>query len=191
MHILQAATSLFARKGYNNISMAELAKTTGVAQGTIFYHFNNKETLFLQILEQFANELAETFKAYEQVNSPGNGLEALLKNVEFYFSVAGKMDEQFLLLHRHDAYEIADVSADCRKLLERIYSNIVGFFEKAIRTGQKDGSIVCHSARKTAMIIFTMVDGLVRFNTYSIYEAGALYDDLVSSIQSIVANNAS
>jgi AcrR family transcriptional regulator len=37
--ILQAATRLLAAKGYKEASMAELAKTTGVAQGTIFLPF--------------------------------------------------------------------------------------------------------------------------------------------------------
>jgi hypothetical protein len=38
------------------------------------------------------------------------------------------------------------------------------------------------------MIIFLMVDGLVRFNTYKLYDASALYDDLLSSIHRILVN---
>jgi len=38
------------------------------------------------------------------------------------------------------------------------------------------------------LIIFTMVDGLVRFNTYNLYDAGALYDDLITSINRILMN---
>ena len=186
--ILKAATYLFATKGYNTASMAELAKSTGVAQGTVFYHFNNKETLFLAVLKQFQRELGQAFKDYEQTSRFENGLEALLEKVEFFFIIAGKMEDEFLLLHRHDAYEIAHASVECRELLEQIHADIVGFFEQAIRIGQNDGSIAPHSARNMAMTIFTMVDGLVRFNTYGIYEAGALYEDFISAIRRIVSN---
>jgi len=44
-------------------------------------------------------------------------------------------------------------------------------------------------ARKTALIIFTMVDGLVRFNTYSLYDAGALYKDLIEACRRILQNH--
>jgi len=167
--------------------MAELANLIGVAQGTIFYHFNTKETLFISVLKQFQTQLDNSFKLYEQSSSSANGLEALLKKVEFFLLTAGKMQDEFLLLHRHDAYEIAGVSEKCRKMLERTYSCIVDFFEQAIEIGQKDGSIRSSEARNTAMIIFAMVDGLVRFNTYGIYETGVLYEDFMDSIRKITA----
>ena len=64
--ILQAATRLLAAKGYKEASMAELAKATGVAQGTIFYHYNNKEELFLSILEKFKEDIVAEFTQYLQ-----------------------------------------------------------------------------------------------------------------------------
>ena len=36
------------------------------------------------------------------------------------------------------------------------------------------------------MIIFTMVDGLVRFNTYNLYDAGSLYDEVVQSCRILI-----
>ncbi|MDP3283135.1 MAG: helix-turn-helix domain-containing protein, partial [Desulfobacterales bacterium] len=50
--ILKAAARLFSEKGFKYTSMAELSKVTGAAEGTIFYHFKNKEDLFLSILER-------------------------------------------------------------------------------------------------------------------------------------------
>ena len=179
---------MFARKGYDTASMAELAASTGVAQGTVFYHFHHKETLFLSALKQIQSQLADTFRAYERSANFGNGLEALQNRVEFFFRTAGQMQDEFLLLHRHDAYEIADSSVECRELLEGIYGNIVGFFEQAILTGQKDGSIAELPPRSMAMTIFTMVDGLVRFNSYRIFEAGSLTDQFIGSIRRIAAN---
>jgi AcrR family transcriptional regulator len=53
--IMSVATKLLSLKGYKDTSMAELAKITGVAQGTIFYHYNSKEELFLAISGRLQN----------------------------------------------------------------------------------------------------------------------------------------
>ena len=71
--ILNAATILFAEKGFKDTSMSELSKATGAAEGTIFYHFKNKEELFISILAnlkqeifgEFDRHLAETVKQYQ------------------------------------------------------------------------------------------------------------------------------
>jgi hypothetical protein len=86
-----------------------------------------------------------------------------------------------MLLHHRFPYELAAVNPTCREHLEAIYTCFIELFERAIRMGQEDGSIVKTSARKTAMIIFAMVDGVVRFNTYQLYEAGSLYGELRKS----------
>ena len=67
--ILLTATHLLAVKGYKDASMAELAKSTGVAQGTIFYHYKNKEELFLAILKAFQEDIVEEFSRYRRENS--------------------------------------------------------------------------------------------------------------------------
>ncbi|MFO7688610.1 MAG: TetR/AcrR family transcriptional regulator [Desulfobacterales bacterium] len=186
--IMKVATKLLARKGYKDTSMAELAKITGVAQGTIFYHYNSKEELFLAILEDFKTEILKEFEEYLAQRSFNSGLKMMNEIVGFYLFLAGKMEDRFLLLHRHDAYELARVNPVGRDYLESIYTCFVDIFEKAIVTGQKDGSVAQLPARRTALIIFTMVDGLVRLNTYNLYDAAALYDDLITSISRILMN---
>ncbi|MFZ0610883.1 MAG: TetR/AcrR family transcriptional regulator [Desulfobacterales bacterium] len=188
IQILQVATKLLALKGYRETSMAELAKITGVAQGTIFYHYDTKEALFLAILEEFKSDILNEFEGYLAQRHFTSGLEMMKEVVGFYLYLSGKMEDRFLLLHRHDAYELARVNPVGRDYLESIYNCFVDIFEKAILTGQEDGSIAKLPARRTALIIFTMVDGLVRFNTYNLYDAGALYDDLITSIDRILIN---
>ncbi len=187
--ILQVATKLLALKGYKETSMAELARITGVAQGTIFYHYDTKEALFLAILEEFKSDILNEFEGYLAQRHFNSGLEMMKEVVGFYLYLSGKMEDRFLLLHRHDAYELARVNPVGRDYLESIYNCFVDIFEKAILTGQEDGSIATLPARRTALIIFTMVDGLVRFNTYNLYDAGALYDDLITSIDRILMND--
>ncbi len=44
--ILQAALKLFARQGYDGTTTKDLAKSAGVAEGTLFRHFANKKSDF-------------------------------------------------------------------------------------------------------------------------------------------------
>ena len=189
--ILQAATRLFSEKGFKDTSMADLAKVTGAAQGTIFYHFNTKEELFLSILEELKGNIIEEFERYFSERKFKNGLDMMEGAISFYLYLAGAMEDRFLLLHRHDAYELAQVNSICKGHLEGIYNCLLDIFERAILLGQKDRSIRDMPARKTALIIFTMVDGLVRFNTYNLYDAGALFNDLIESCRRILKSKPS
>ena len=184
--ILETATRLFSLKGFKDTSMAELSKMTGVAQGTIFYHFKNKEELFISILEEFKVSIIDEFERYVGENRFKTGLDMIEGAISFYLYLAGAMEDRFLLLHRHDAYEFAKINSVCREHLESIYNCLTDIFEQAILLGQKDASITDVSVRKTALILFTMVDGIVRFNTYELYDAGTLYDELIISCRKIL-----
>ncbi|PKN24027.1 MAG: TetR/AcrR family transcriptional regulator [Deltaproteobacteria bacterium HGW-Deltaproteobacteria-21] len=189
--ILKAAANLFAERGFNETSMAELAKVTGVAQGTIFYHFNNKEELFLNVLDDFKTSITQEFENHIKEKNFTTGLEKVEGALNFYLYLAGSMEERFRILHRHHAYELARINPVCRVHLESIYSCLVDIFEKAILLGQQDGSIREMDARKAALIIYTMVDGLVRFNTYDLYDGGVLSNELFESCRRILENNKS
>ncbi len=184
--ILQAATGLFSQKGFKDTSMAELSRATGVAQGTIFYHFKNKEELFLSILKEFEISIVDEFERYIGENHFETGLEMVEGVVTFYLYLAGAMEDRFLLLHRHDAYELSKIQPMCRELLESIYSCLTDIFEQAIQMGQKDGTISHMPVKKTALILFTLVDGIARFNTYELYDAATLYDELIHSCHRIL-----
>jgi AcrR family transcriptional regulator len=181
--ILSTATRLFSKNGFNCTRMSEISKLTGAAEGTIFYHFKNKEELFLSILERFKEDIIEQFEQYMGEMKAETGLDMLEGALSFYLSLAGIMEDRFLLLHRHDAYELAKVNSICKEHLEAIYNCLVDIFENAILIGQKDGSIGNMPARKSALIIFSMVDGLARLNTYDLYDADSLYHELIGACQ--------
>ena len=55
-------------------------------------------------------------------------------------------------------------------------------FENAIRTGQQDGSIAPDiAAHKSALIVFSMADSMVRFRMNNLYDVRSLYKELVDS----------
>ncbi|MGA6924537.1 MAG: TetR/AcrR family transcriptional regulator, partial [Desulfosarcina sp.] len=173
--ILAAATRRFSRNGFKGTAMAQLSADTGAATGTIFHHFRNKEDLFLHVLETIKGTLLNEFDRHQRNRPNKNGMETVEDAVAFYLYLAGTMEDQFLILHRHFPFQMAETSQVCRSHLESIYTCLLDIFEEGIKKGIADGSAMVDDPRKTAMVLFAMVDGVVRLNTYRIYDAGALF----------------
>lgn len=185
--ILHHATTLFARKGFRETSMTEVSQLSGVASATIFYHFASKEELLLAILTRVKEAIIQSFAQYERDHDFENGLQAVQGAVTYYMGLAAEMEDEFLLLHRHFPYQLAEVNSVCRSHLEAIYNCLVDIIERAIKAGREDGSIGPVQARKTALILFSTVDGIVRFNTYRLYDAGPLYHEVLECCGRILA----
>ncbi|NJL51603.1 MAG: TetR/AcrR family transcriptional regulator [Hydrococcus sp. SU_1_0] len=75
--ILQAALQLFAKRGYEGTTTKDLAKSAGVAEGTLFRHFTSKKAILIEvatagwvdILTDLLTELSEmgSYQAVSQV----------------------------------------------------------------------------------------------------------------------------
>lgn len=61
--ILDAALETFASKGYHSTRMDEIVSGSGTSKGAIYFHFPNKERLFLALVDQFANLLERQVRA--------------------------------------------------------------------------------------------------------------------------------
>ena len=72
--ILQAASKFFSERGYWDTSVSDISKATGVAEGTIFYHFQTKEDLFLAVLKRFKEDFVGNIKQHLQENEFTNGM---------------------------------------------------------------------------------------------------------------------
>lgn len=55
--ILDAALNIFAHKGYYDTRMDEIVDESHTSKGAIYFHFPNKERLFLALVDQFADLL--------------------------------------------------------------------------------------------------------------------------------------
>lgn len=59
--VLEAAEKYFHEVGYEVFSMAQLAKNTGVAKGTLYLYFKTREELFLTLYEQSLIRWSQVF----------------------------------------------------------------------------------------------------------------------------------
>ncbi len=57
--IVHTAEKLFADKGYQSVSVEEIARTAGVSKGLVSYHFGSKEDLLVHIINRNRGTLLE------------------------------------------------------------------------------------------------------------------------------------
>ncbi len=59
--VLKAATHLFAERGYDGVSIADVAAASGVAKPSVLYHFADKETLWKSAVDALWTEIDAFF----------------------------------------------------------------------------------------------------------------------------------
>jgi len=76
--ILRAATRVFARNGYFNSKVADIAGAAGVADGTVYLYFKSKEEILHSIFDQnMAEAIASARKLTEKLNDPRQKLRRI------------------------------------------------------------------------------------------------------------------
>ncbi len=91
IQILRDACSIFARKGYHNASVRDVAAATGVSPAGLYYYFSSKEELLFLILEHtLSSLLSRTRKALTADREPEARIRALIGTYLEFFSEHGE-----------------------------------------------------------------------------------------------------
>jgi AcrR family transcriptional regulator len=81
IRILDSATALFAVKGFDAVSISEIAKIAGVQAPALYNHYESKAALFAEVLSRFEEE----YRAYHNwllyANENAKSLEEVLDNM--------------------------------------------------------------------------------------------------------------
>ena len=76
--ILRAATSVFANKGFFNSKVADIAKAAGVADGTVYLYFKNKDDVLHSIFDRAMDEfIAEGRRELAELERPEDRLRRI------------------------------------------------------------------------------------------------------------------
>jgi TetR/AcrR family fatty acid metabolism transcriptional regulator len=79
--IIRAATKVFAKKGFFNARISDIAKEAKVADGTIYLYFNNKYDMLLSVFEEKIGKLVEQITTQiEKEDDPRRMLEIFIEN---------------------------------------------------------------------------------------------------------------
>lgn len=62
---MEKATIIFSEKGYNQTSVQDIALASGCSKGHIYYHFGNKEKLFVLLAQQTMQDWYEKWRVTE------------------------------------------------------------------------------------------------------------------------------
>ncbi len=78
--ILQAAIAVFARKGFFHARISEIAQEAGVADGTIYLYFDNKDHLLIAVFEEEMQAIIGRFQdALRPIGDPVERLRGFIR----------------------------------------------------------------------------------------------------------------
>src|SRR5512139_236067 len=73
--ILRAAIQIFSQKGFFNSKVSEIARASGVADGTIYLYFKNKDDLLISLFEEKMGEVVAGVR--QRISAGGDALAKL------------------------------------------------------------------------------------------------------------------
>ncbi|MFJ4683400.1 TetR/AcrR family transcriptional regulator [Streptomyces sp. NPDC091377] len=77
--LLHTAAEVFAEQGYNATTVRKIADHAGMLAGSLYYHFDSKESMLEEILRTFLDELWDGYDTVLQAGlDPRTTLEALV-----------------------------------------------------------------------------------------------------------------
>ncbi|MFP7755830.1 TetR/AcrR family transcriptional regulator [Thermodesulfobacteriota bacterium B35] len=77
--IIRAATKVFAKKGFFNARISDIAKEAKVADGTIYLYFNNKFDILISVFEQEIGKLIDQVRVLlDKEDDPRKMLEIFI-----------------------------------------------------------------------------------------------------------------
>jgi len=137
--ILRAAIEVFARNGYFNAKVSEIAKAAGVADGTIYLYFDGKEDLLVTIfrehtrnyLQSLERELAHVRRPEERIRiAIRHHLETLGRDRSLAIVAQVELRHSLKFMSLLSQQEVADYLNMLRKMIEHGQSD--GSFRRTI-----------------------------------------------------------
>lgn len=125
-NILKAAANVFAREGYYNAKMKEIATVAGIGKGTIYEYFDNKKHLFFCMIEEGADSFINTlFQRVEEEEDFKNIFKSIL---ESSFEFMEQHEDITRLIINHPGM----VDEKMQKWLAKKKNDIIVFFMEII-----------------------------------------------------------
>lgn len=153
--IRAAALSLIARRGYEAVSMRELAAEVGVQAAALYRYFPAKEDLLYTLLSDHMKELASAWEAARPASSDP------VARLAGY--VANHID--FHVTRRHSTHvsnmELRSLSRERLSAILRLRSAYEKELRIILRDGAEQGVFTVDDVGLTAMAIIQMITGVI------------------------------
>lgn len=165
--LLRAANKMFARHGYGNTTLRDIAQEAGVNQALVSYHFKGKEGLYLATLEQLGQSRLLQVRAL--LKNPANFEEFKVRLQIFaddFLNCCLDETDTFRMLNRE--FENEESSPEFEEIFKKTYmqtfQTLVKFFAVA-----KQNKIIRQDSDPALVtnIVFSTLNNFVRLEPLS------------------------
>lgn len=146
--ILEAATMLFAQKGFKDVSMSDLCKQTGLSRGGLYRHYSSTAEIFSEII-------TDEYSFDERINNKESALAILLDTLQFVEDAILQRDRSLSLA----IYEYAN-SGDRKEEFAVLNERAKKRWEGLIKYGMETGEFRQVDAESVAEMILYYYQGL-------------------------------
>lgn len=178
--LLNAASMLFRKQGYNATSLSQITEVSESPRGSVYYYFpGGKEQLAKEAIketgEKIKNFIIETLALYE---SPAIGINEYIKRIAKQLE---KTDERTTISLVAMSSEVWSTNETLRQVCEEVYYDWEQVYvQSLINSGYKE-----EEANRLSTAIQSMIEGaytlsLTKKSTEPLYIAGELVVKLLS-----------
>jgi AcrR family transcriptional regulator len=155
--ILESALRLFSEAGYDATGVAGICSAAGVSKGAFYHHFETKQAVFLQLLEEWLRQLdADLEAALGEAPTVVDGLLGMAARTRGVFAAAdGRLSIllEFWAQARKDPVVWERAMAPFRRYREA--------FAAIIRKGIEEGSLEAVDTEKAAQALMSLAVGII------------------------------
>ncbi len=158
--ILQAAARVFGDKGYHEASIAEIAAAADYGTGTLYLYFENKEDLYVALLEEKMHELVDRVQqAAARTGDPWEAIRnAVGAQLEFY-----EQNRTFFQSFVRDRLEMkARLPREKWERVTRAHERFLRHLSRLLEEGQRQQVVRPADSRSLALALSGMVSHLTR-----------------------------
>jgi TetR/AcrR family fatty acid metabolism transcriptional regulator len=133
--ILRSATKVFARNGFYHSKVSEIAREAGVADGTIYLYFKNKEDILISIFEESMDEILRLTR--EEIGTHQDALSKLRRFVRLHMTLMEKNPRLAEVIQ----VELRQSSKFMKEYKNVKFLEYLQFIAEVIEQGQREGLI--------------------------------------------------
>jgi TetR/AcrR family fatty acid metabolism transcriptional regulator len=133
--ILKAAVKVFARQGFHQSTVAQIAKEAGVADGTIYLYFKNKDDILVQFFSYRTKQVFEHFRS--EVKKAENSSDKLRNLIRRHLTEF-QQDRDMAVLYQVGTHQIDRLAEDQIREMSKMYQDLIS---EIVEVGQQEGRI--------------------------------------------------
>ncbi len=136
--ILDEATRLVHRKGFEATSISDVMAVTGLKKGCLYFHFSGKEELSLAILKKAKADFFASFDSSLAGKTPGNRLDHFFKET---LEQTRKSEFEAGCIFGNTALEMSGKNARLSKFVVEVFAEWIERVSKVVKEAQDAGQV--------------------------------------------------